>query len=87
MDMLKSCASGLEKIGAPSLRNHDGKESRPVAVGRRRSSALERIVQLSSSSRVMCGMVYSDHSGNIGPFKRHAGVIMNSFSCSIKLSN
>jgi len=37
MDMLKSYASGLEKIGAPSLRNHDGKESRTVAVGRQYS--------------------------------------------------
>jgi len=46
MDILKSCASGLEKIGAPSLRDHDGKESRPVAVGRRRSSALKLAIRL-----------------------------------------
>ena len=40
-DKLNSCVNGVQKTGAPSLRNQDGRESSPVIVGRHFSSALK----------------------------------------------
>ena len=50
MDRLYKRVIGLQKAGAPSLVNHAGSVSRPVAVSRRRSSTRNTCHSLKYSS-------------------------------------
>jgi len=54
MDRLYKRVIGLQKAGAPSLRNHAGSASSPVAVGCRRSSMWNTCHSLTAHLALQC---------------------------------